>query len=75
MSSCNWCGQRVPTPEEIAARAAEIRAKWTARVEASRRAGGVIQRWEVPCYGVELIRDDVVFTPADPPSGGDEPAS
>jgi len=39
-----------PSPEEIAERAAEVRARWSSRERARRIVGGPPRRWRPPSY-------------------------
>lgn len=39
-----------PTPDEISERCAEIRSRWTAAEEESRRVGPRSERWVLPSY-------------------------
>ncbi len=45
---CSACMAYCPTPEEIAERAAEIRAGWSEKTEQTRRAVKVTEAWQPP---------------------------
>lgn len=51
--------QALPTPEEIAERAAAIRATWSEEETERRTVGRRMQRWQMPAYA--FARRDVAF--------------
>lgn len=49
---CSACMAYCPTPDEIAQRAAEIRARWDEKTEVSRRAVRPSDDWQPPSVTV-----------------------